>query len=85
MYKPGGHVFSVDYDGREEAVDTVTCAHCCRIVKVRSKLDDVGGFCRMCMKPVCAECVDKGTCTPFEKKLEAAEAAYHALRSYGWA
>lgn len=33
-----------------------------------------GAGCRLCMTPVCLACEAKGTCTPFEKRLEQAEA-----------
>lgn len=83
MRKPGGYATWTGEDGVRE-MDTFTCAHCQRIVHVKPKcrIDELGGFCRACMKAVCPSCADKG-CVPFEKKLEAAEAAYHARRSYG--
>lgn len=81
--KPQGYAIVCDpVEGNREA-DTLTCFHCNRVVHVRAKAapEDVGGFCRMCMKPICASCVD-GPCVPFEKKLEQIEAQYHARRSY---
>jgi hypothetical protein len=83
MLREGGRVIATNLDGGIDEISTITCAHCCRVVQVKARLDDVGGFCRLCMKPVCAACVATGTCDPFEKKLERAEAAYHARRSYG--
>lgn len=64
--------------------DTVRCGHCGRIVhvKARQRPEDIGGLCKQCMRFECPSCVDKG-CTPFEKKLEMAEARDRALRSYG--
>lgn len=53
--------------------DTITCHHC--NVPVFLKGRDPGGFCRCCMRAVCGACADKGTCTPFEKKLEQFEKA----------
>lgn len=35
------------------------------------------------MKPVCPECHAIGTCTPFERKLEAREARHRLLVSLG--
>lgn len=65
--------------------DTFSCCHCGRIIHVqaRQRPEDIGGFCRQCMKPVCPTCVDIGRCDPLEKKLERAEARDRALRSYG--
>lgn len=43
--------------------------------------EDVGGFCRLCMKPVCGTCCDRGTCVPFEEKLSQYENARSSQRS----
>lgn len=84
MRNPGGYCFSFDPSGIRQESDTFTCFHCNKVVIVKPKCDpdDLGGVCRICMKMVCPECVDKG-CSPFEKKLEAMEARGVALRSYG--
>lgn len=70
-------------DGIKEC-DTHTCAHCQKLVFTppNKKIEEVGDFCRGCMKVICLNCVGKG-CTPFLKKIELEEARYHALRSYG--
>jgi hypothetical protein len=83
MRNPGGYATWTGPDGMREA-DTFTCAHCNKIVHVKplAPADELGGFCRNCMKAVCPACTDKG-CTPFERRLEDWEAAYHARRSYG--
>lgn len=68
--------------------DTHTCAHCSFIVHtpVNKKIEEVGDFCRSCMKVICLRCVGKG-CTPFELRIEREEKAFaarrDALRSYG--
>lgn len=84
MRNPGGCVIITDPYAPVREVDTFTCCHCNSIVKVEpgARAEDCGGFCRMCMAPVCPKCAD-GPCVPFEKKLEAEEAAYRARRSYG--
>jgi hypothetical protein len=41
------------------------------------------GGCRMCMGMLCGPCADAGTCTPFEKKLEAIEARARLLQQIG--
>ena len=69
----------------ESACDTFTCGHCQRVVHVMARSDpaDSGGLCKCCMRLICPPCVEKGTCTPWEKAMEAAEARQDALRSYG--
>jgi hypothetical protein len=83
MRSAGGYLYSFDLGGMRQEADTITCFHCGTVVPVKGKLDDVGGLCRLCMKPICAACLDKG-CTPFEKKLEAAEDRDRTLRAYGF-
>lgn len=65
--------------------DTFTCCHCNKIVFIEPKADPstLGGFCRLCMKGVCPTCHNKGTCTPFEKKMEKDEARARLLKSIG--
>lgn len=68
--------------------DTRTCGHCQRVVFVKPGsggtvylLPRVGGGwreemgcgCRVCMKPVCLQCHHIGTCTPWERRLDASE------------
>ena len=70
--KPGGYsVWDDPVTGKKER-DTFTCCHCNRIVIVKpfQNPDEMGGFCRNCMNLMCKTCVDKATCTPFEKKLD---------------
>jgi hypothetical protein len=86
MRNPQGYATIVDPDvGGVRECDTTTCGHCNAITHVKPKMrpEDMGGLCKACMKLICAKCVDHGTCDPFLKKLERAEARYHALRSYG--
>lgn len=81
MRSPGGWLCVAVEDGSVQEHDTYTCAHCNTIVVVQPR-EVPGGWCRMCSRMVCDRCADGG-CSPFEKKLEAQEARYHALRSYG--
>ena len=64
--------------------DTYSCAHCGFVIHapVNRKLEEVGDFCRGCMKIICAKCADQRVCSPLMKKIEAMEEAYHARRSY---
>lgn len=84
MRNAGGTICITDPDLGVTEVDTFTCFHCNRVVRVMPKadMDRTGSMCRGCMKMVCARCAGNG-CTPFEKKLEAWEARDRALRSYG--
>lgn len=61
---------------REAEIDTFTCAHCNRVVHVPPHQDaaDLGGLCKQCMGLICPRCVDKRTCTPWEKNMAEAEA-----------
>lgn len=85
MRNAGGYLIGVRDDERKLEVDSFTCAHCNSVVWVRAKqrAEDLGGHCRMCNKPICPNCAGIGSCTPFERKLEAMEANDAALKSYG--
>lgn len=65
--------------------DTMACGHCNRIIHVqaRQRPEDIGGLCKQCMRAICPQCVDRGHCDPFEKKLARWEAREVARRSYG--
>lgn len=76
-----GSAVWTDREGREaRASDTITCAHCNRVVFTHDPMerriadDDLGGFCLKCMKQTCGPCADVGECTPIEKRLELVEA-----------
>ncbi len=86
MRKPQGYATIVDPDAPTVEMDTFTCAHCncVKHVKPRERPEDTGGLCKQCMKLICAQCVERGHCDPFEEKLRREEARYHALRSYGF-
>jgi len=45
--------------------------------------EEPGAFCRVCMRPICLPCCDRGTCTPWERALEVSEARDRFLRSAG--
>lgn len=84
MRNPQGYACITEPDRPIIERDTMTCNHCQRIVHVpvNNKIEEVGDFCRGCMKVICLRCVGQG-CTPFLKKIEIEEERYHALRSYG--
>ena len=80
MLRPQGYAIILDPCAPTQEADTFTCAHCNRITLVPPRPHPMpGGFCRMCMKPVCELCADGG-CTPFEKQLEAMEKKDEARR-----
>lgn len=97
MYRAQGYAIIVDPDAPVREFDTITCAHCQRIVFLKpgpgqrgfdpgdpacpSPDHDPGGFCRMCMQPVCGPCADTGVCSPFEKKLQEMERRGQLLRT----
>ena len=84
MRNAHGYAVITGPDGLHQEFDTLVCRHCNRISHLRPKQrpEDYGGFCSVCSGLVCPSCVGKG-CDPLEKKLERAEASYHARRSYG--
>lgn len=72
-------------NAEETECDTYTCSHCQRIVHVPVKADpsEIGGLCKQCMGLICPVCVDKRTCTPWERTMaenEAREALINAVR-----
>jgi len=84
MRNPGGYGVIFDPVFGTKETDSFTCFHCNSVVFVKPKTnpDDFGSMCRLCMKMVCQRCANFG-CTPFEKKMEIAEARDRARRSYG--
>lgn len=83
--KPQGYACISDPEEGVRECDTMTCAHCNRVTHIKPTMrpEDMGGFCRMCMKPICVKCTDEGSCTPFEKRLEEIEERDRIRRSYG--
>jgi len=70
--------------------DTIQCGHCQRVIFTKPGTistiyliygsderwrEEPGAFCRVCMRPVCLSCHDVGTCRPWERMIEAQEAA----------
>jgi len=84
MRREGGYAVIFGPLGIQKECSTFSCAHCNCVVHIKPKcnLDDLGGNCRLCDKLICPKCVDLG-CTPFEKKLEQAEARDRWRRAYG--
>lgn len=86
-----GVLISTDAAGKvTHESHTFTCGHCNTVYNFEAKTSasglkgpppDIGGFCRSCMKNVCGPCCDQGTCTPFLKRVEAAERRYSMLKA----
>jgi len=85
IWEGGANEVTLLDSDRKYAQRTFTCAHCNRVVIVplRARPDECGGLCMIEFKPVCPECHQIGTCTPFEKRLEAHEARTRLLASLG--
>ena len=85
---PHSHCADAGFRSLEQngEADAFTCGHCQKIVHVPVRADpaDIGGLCKQCMTCICPKCVDKHTCTPWEKQMVEMEAKQEALRSYGF-
>ena len=72
--------------GKTKEADTCTCAHCNRIWNMRANdpafKPQLGGWCRLCSKPICPRCDGKG-CMPFLKKLEMYERRQDLFKQLG--
>jgi len=86
-YRITGNASSVHaVTGRTIEQDTITCAHCNRVVMlhdthgVKLPAEKIGGLCASCIKPICPLCVGRG-CRPFERALEKAEGRDRLLRA----
>lgn len=84
MNRALGYAVAFDQNGKVIEHETFTCRHCQTIVVIAPKADpaDMGGHCQSCNALICPDCTAR-PCDHFEKKLERAEASYHARRSYG--
>lgn len=65
--------------------DTFTCFHCnhVKFVSPREDPSEIGGMCKICMKLICASCVDLIVCTPYEERLNKLEAKERFLQAAG--
>ncbi len=74
--RAGGYGHWFNGNGPDIESDTFTCFHCGNCVFVPPMKDpaEIGGWCLVCMKLICQECVGRGECRPFEKQLDQHEA-----------
>lgn len=97
MRNPQGYITVVGGWTNEE-YDSVTCGHCNRIVIVKPgsgatvyllpqlvgpAKEEMGAFCRQCMRAICLTCHDDGRCTPLMRRIEAMEGNRLALARLG--
>lgn len=99
MRNPTGYATIVEPDRPLVERDSTSCGHCGSVIFVKPHTASTvylildrqtlqwreasGAFCRVCMRPVCLTCHAHGRCTPWEKKLEAAEARDRLCRAVG--
>ena len=85
MRKPQGYSVIVEPGRADIECDTVTCIHCNGVVFVAAGKDpsDLGGFCVLCNRNICAACASTGKCDPFEKKLERIESRGRFFQAVG--
>lgn len=76
---------TITYSKGVKEFDTCTCCHCGRVWVTRSTekgQGDPGGWCRLCMKPVCPTCAGK-ECKPFLRKLDEYEQRQKLFKDIG--
>ncbi len=96
MLRPHGYATITDPAAPLVEYDTAGCGHCQRVIftkpgsaqtvylfpqRVGPPKEEMGAFCRVCMRPVCLPCHEAGRCTPWEKQLEAMESRDRLRRS----
>ncbi len=81
MSRARSYVVTTDANGKKHEANAYTCGHCNRIV-VTDRTSPMSG-CRMCTKLICPSCDQRGSCTPFERRMEIAEARARSRRSMG--
>lgn len=88
IVSPVAHRAQVDFhsewvsEGTTE-FDTATCNHCNCIYHIKHGCppEEMGGFCRQCMKVICPRCVGK-PCVPWLKKMDEMEQKDYMRRQY---
>lgn len=97
MLRPKGYATITDPADPVVEYDTCNCGHCQRIIftkpgsaqtvylfiRQHEVKEEMGAFCRVCMRPVCLQCHDMGTCTPWERQIEQMEARRRFLEAVG--
>lgn len=74
--------------GKPQEADTVTCAHCQRIVhmhdlKTGKRLSGVLVHCHGCDRAVCVPCAEQAKCVMIEQRVERIEARGRLLAAMG--
>ena len=91
MLRPDGCMELGTMDGRTAAVDTVQCGHCSKHQRIKpgQSADQIGNFCRSCMRHMCPHCVGldaKRTtrgCVTIERQIEEAARRNSLSRAMG--
>ena len=97
MRHPGGYATIIEPGHLTVEIDTASCGHCQRIIFTKAGTaatvyllstavpgqyrEEGGAFCRVCMRPICLQCYGVGRCTPWERRLEKAEARERLRRA----
>lgn len=70
--RTGGYISIVDPVEGNREYETFTCFHCQHLIHfaTRAQLSERSGGCSMCSRVICLPCVEKGSCTPWEKQIE---------------
>lgn len=99
MRRPQGYATILDPGRPVVERDTITCGHCQAVVFVTPGSattlyqiydaptgqwrEEAGAFCRVCMTAVCLRCHAAGGCTPWERRMERAEARQRLRAAVG--
>ncbi len=91
-----GYLTLTDPDQPLVERDTAICGHCQRVIFLKPNTaatvylildhttlqyhDEAGAFCRVCMRPICLPCHDRGRCVPWERMMELIEARDRLIR-----
>ena len=81
MLKPAGNITRFDPDPKAggpafaREADTFFCHHHGGHVEIKKSFQEESGWCFICRKVICLQCVDEDRCNPIEKQLEAWEKA----------
>ncbi len=80
MRQPDGWILVTEPGKKDIEIDTIMCGHCNSVAYIKPGQQGLGK-CRMCMRNLCEQCGGLGSCSPFEKQLEAMERADKLMRA----
>lgn len=85
MSSSNGYATITEPGGVTKEFDTLSCCHCNAVFMVKAteiSKPDPGGFCRLCMAPICPQCIGK-YCVPFMKRLDLYESRQDLFKKMG--